>query len=480
MKPFSHNESYRFTISISDRCYSQKPTSVDYQSMSFHVENLNTTELVERIKSGHSICHVFRDNRRIKRNFQYTNAVFIDVDDSTISMEDLINESEQKPTIAYTTFSDGKNGLCRFRLIYIMDESIKNEQQYKNLYYHFLHENKLEKNKDNCGSVISQLMNGNSSDNIRVYSSHYIYNTDSFLQNVTIDLNNNKNITHQYQYCSSGTHRKKGNDDIDDTENAIRLLRKSTTAFLKQYKNSIIVSHTQLVYNEQGYTFYPDRYYRLDVRFGWSSGRPKIKKYRDGEGRRKRLHVDALMIRAIYPDISFVEMLYNMVYRREHYYDNSDSVLSDALIIREAKTVMAMSSEDIDALINNSKHGVFSTDPLWCIMHDVTRRAHARSVQKMLNYDSIREWYDVSLSVTENLQYAKEHEIKVSKRTLIRFCKDNDINTNPRQRPIEEWYDVTHSVKQNLAWAVEHDIKVSLSQLYHYCRVNHIDTKGKR
>lgn len=480
MKKFFLNESWRFNLSISDRCYSQKPTSVDYQSMSFHVETLNTTELVERIKCGYSICHVFQDNRRIKRNFLYTHAVFIDVDDSTVSMEDLIGRSEQKPTIAYTTFSDGRNGLYRFRLIYIMDVSVKNEQQYKNLYYYFINEINLDKNKDNCGSVISQLMNGNSSDNIRVYSSHYIYNTESFLHNVTQELYNNKNNTHQYQYCSSGTVCKKGNDDIDDTENAIRLLRKSTTAFLIKYKNSIIVSCTQLGYNEQGYAFYPDRYYRLDVRYKWSSGRPQIKKYRDGEGRRKRLHVDALLIRAIYPDISFTELLYNMVYRREHYYDNSDCVLSDALIIREAKTVVAMSIEEIETIIDNSKHGVFSTDPLWCIMHDVTRRAHARSVQKMLNYDSIREWYDVSLSVAENLKYARDNDIKVSRRTLIRFCHENNINTNPRKKPIAEWYNEELSVLQNLAWAQEQGIKVSQSQLYHYCRANHIDTKGNR
>ena len=56
-----------------------------------------------------------------------------------------------------------------------MDVSVKNEQQYKNLYYYFINKINMKKNKDNCGSVISQLMNGNSSDNIRVYSSHYIY-----------------------------------------------------------------------------------------------------------------------------------------------------------------------------------------------------------------------------------------------------------------------------------------------------------------
>jgi len=38
---------------------------------------------------------------------------------------------------------------------------------------------------------------------------------------------------------------------------------------------------------------------------------------------------------------------------------------------------------------------------------------------------------------------------------------ENDINTNPQKRPIEEWYNKTQSVKKNLEWAKEHEIKVS-------------------
>ena len=43
----------------------------------------------------------------------------------------------------------------------------------------------------------------------------------------------------------------------------------------------------------------------------------------------------------------------------------------------------------------------------------------------------------------------------------MRFCMENDINTNPQQKPIEEWYNEMQSVKQNLEWAKEHEIKVS-------------------
>ena len=79
----------------------------------------------------------------------------------------------------------------------------------------------------------------------------------------------------------------------------------------------------------------------------------------------------------------------------------------------------------------------------------------------MINYEKIGEWYDVGSSVLENLKYADDNGIKVSKMTLIRFCKENGISTNPKQRSIEEWYNEKQSVKQNLEWAKGKGIKVS-------------------
>ena len=112
-------------------------------------------------------------------------------------------------------------------------------------------------------------------------------------------------------------------------------------------------------------------------------------KYRDGEGRRKRLYVDALMIKAIRPDITFMELLYNLVFRRQYYYDNSDGVLENRLLIEDTNAVIAMSSEEIFAKISNSRHGKFSTDPVWCSLHNVTRRKHSRTVAKMINYEKL-------------------------------------------------------------------------------------------
>lgn len=209
---FKLNESYRFDISISDRCYDHKPTSEDYKSMSFHVENLSADELIDRIKSGHSFCHVFKDNRRTKKNFLYASAVFIDVDDSPQPMEVFLNGCEHKPSIAYTTFSDGKNGTYRFRLIYLFDKRISSAEEYKYLYYHIINMIGLEQTKDNCGSVTTQLMNGNSSNYVRVFCSEHVWDKLSFLQNCHLELYTPHTHT---QYISNRQFCKKGETNIN-------------------------------------------------------------------------------------------------------------------------------------------------------------------------------------------------------------------------------------------------------------------------
>ena len=142
-----------------------------------------------------------------------------------------------------------------------------------------------------------------------------------------------------------------------DVNSVIQLLNKNPKAFLTEFSDTTLVFQTDLEYNEQGYALFPDRFFRLNVRYEWSSGKPHISKYRDGEGRRKKLYVDALMIKAIRPDITFIELLYNLVYRRQYYYDNSDGVLANRLLIENSHAVIAMSTEEVDARINNSRHG---------------------------------------------------------------------------------------------------------------------------
>lgn len=122
--------------------------------------------------------------------------------------------------------------------------------------------------------------------------------------------------------------------------------------------------------------------------------------------------------------------------------------------------------------------GRFKVSKSYCAEHDIKPLQYSRHVCKILHHDEIGSWYDVCLSVTSNLQYAQSQNIKISRATLYKFCKENNINPNPMKVPIESWYEVMHSVDENYQYALSHKIKVSKRTLYNYCKKNNLNTNG--
>ena len=50
-------------------------------------------------------------------------------------------------------------------------------------------------------------------------------------------------------------------------------------------------------------------------------------------------------------------------------------------------------------------------------------------VRKTLHFDEITKWYDTTKSVKENLIFAKEKHIKVSRATVYNYCTEKGIST---------------------------------------------------
>lgn len=116
---------------------------------------------------------------------------------------------------------------------------------------------------------------------------------------------------------------------------------------------------------EDGYCILDDSYVLLPMRMKWNNKNARINKYRDGEKRRQKIYLDAFLIRKIKLDISFVELLYNLVLRRKMFYDNSDGTLTDFYLISVVDSIMKLSETDILKL-KNTKHAKFKTDKNWC------------------------------------------------------------------------------------------------------------------
>ena len=411
---------FEFEISISERAYCAKPKSEDYKSMKFRKVIVNPSKFMEYIRLGYSYCHVFKNDHRSNADFLYTYFVSIDVDDSHVSLANYLEKPYMKPTLAYTTFSNKKNGSYSYRLIYCFLEQI-DAQMYEPLYISICSYVGLTNTKDDCGRVLSQLMNGNSQPYMEYYLSNRIYGISDFVQ-----------ISHLRLYCREDNmynpkrlNCKKEFNSNNSINNKIitDLNRLELPVFLAEYARLGIVEQTKLDYNEDGYCLIPDSFMKVFNRIVWTNKHARISKFKDGEGRRKRLFTDACIIRKIEPDITFEKLLYNLVYRRMRYYDNRDNVLTNKVLIEKAKYVLSLPMDKMDVL-SPTKHGKFTTSKKYCIEHNLKRISYARKVQKDLNYQSIGEWYDLDKTVSENYNFAKLNGIKVGLTTLKMFCKD--------------------------------------------------------
>lgn len=489
MDLYFEDASFRFEIGLSSKRYDHKPTKDDYRQMKFVKTVLNPSVLLSKLVDGHSICHIFKNDIKKKKNFLYSYSVFIDVDDFSETMSDFLNACDLKPTLAYTTSSNGLPGKgFRFRLIYIFNDRITDETQYKNLYNILVDKIKLSQTKDHCGSVSNQLMNGNSNSNVETFLSNFIYDLHcEFFQNVS-----SQPLILKRPEVPPHPPIHNGSDDTFWKKDAVQtkiyelsptdkqfvaLLNKNTGLFLKKMSSLYaIITETHISYNEDGYGLFPEGYVKVPIRYAWKPMR--VNPFHDHEKRRKRLFIDACIIKFIKSDISFPELLYNLAFRREKYYDNCDGVLTNNILVEKTSQVVAMNRDDILNYVRESEHGRFKIDRLYCLIKDLKPKSYAGVVKRKLHYEEIEKWYNPDISVTENLSNAESNGVRVSRSTLIRYCREHGLKTTPQLVPIETWYDNTMSVAENLRRAKANGIKVSKSKLYSYCKEWGINPKG--
>lgn len=105
----------------------------------------------------------------------HTNIVSIDVDDTDICIADFVRSIQLKPTFAYETFSNGKDGTFSYRLVYVIAEPM-NRRCFNEMYEKICRMTGLEHTKDHCGKQITQLMNGTTL-NAYCYRSNIIYSS---------------------------------------------------------------------------------------------------------------------------------------------------------------------------------------------------------------------------------------------------------------------------------------------------------------
>lgn len=368
----------RFKLSITEQPYKKKPDKDEFSKIRFIRQELTIDDFVGAIECGYGFTYVYDQKNfhikyKTKENFRYTKVLAFDIDDTDCDFETALDACVFPPTIAYRTYSDGEDGKCSYRFIYVFKNYI-NSLNFNEIYTEVARTNHF-KDLDE-----------------RVYNQFY-FGTDKEGTVVNYD--------------------------------AIYTLEDFNVG-LASYK-----THTDLIPSEDGtYFTFPDDYYEIKRlwTFDQDTKRRHIRRYTD-EGRlsrRKQLFIDGQLFKRI-NGIESVETMYRILQNEmKIYYDNTTDPISDEELRDIARRVIQYPFKCKTC----DKHPSFRINvPYWKSVMNVGNSTYKpitaiNIIRKKIRLDLFKKIYDDSQSYAENMNKLKENNFKISRRTFYNYLKE--------------------------------------------------------
>ena len=418
-------------IGISNLCYEHKPTQEEIEKMKFSNKEVNIDDFSSLIKEGYAYTSVMKDDHRSKDNFIKTNIITFDIDSCSVNMDETLKRLSIKPYICYTSPSNGLEGKgYRYRMIYCLEEPITKREDY------YVYARSLE------DQLALQSIVGDCVDNRSYYPEQYWngcrgcniflnHSNNNILSYNDILLNNNYRKDYHSRTSSSNStkvsvkHNKEQQNILcvsdtfmDDYWNMT--YQDFLTKYIDVYSN---IMATPIEYNEDDpIVYYPENYY--EIRRPWYKVNGETYKLKDGHQRRKTLYTNGIIRRLINPDITFDNLLYNLVFEFQYYYINNGNKIDKKILYGIAMN--AMEAEIDESLIRKGRPRYnFFINPLYCKKHGMKAKQVLGQVNNKKQY--IGEFYDLNLTDQENIEIMKEYGLVISKPTLDRWKKENGI-----------------------------------------------------
>ena len=402
-------------VSISTQGFTSKPQSSQISSLHFNEQDVHISELANFISKGHSYCNIFNKTSfgvkdKNKNNFRYSNIISVDIDHTTVSMDEALSHIQTIPSIAYETYSNGKDGLYSYRFIYALTEMVGIDKVYPLIdYFYGKVEAELNITTDKRTKNPYQYFNGTF--NKRVITNNIEYNPldlSPFISSLRPSNTPSGIVAHKVE--KRALESKYESLFINDffTMKFSELLDKYIGAFINKEHSDIpsVDEDTPIIY-------FPEDYREIRRYDG---------KIKDGNGRRNKLFINGIIRRLIEPSLSFDNILFNLVYEVYYYIDNTDKVITKNTLVGIAKNVMNTNIDDYKGLgISKRK---YMANPKYCVKYNKTKK----SVSKMkINYDLVGELYDDLLSDKQNVEIMKEYGIQISVSTLRKWRYNSHI-----------------------------------------------------
>ncbi|MBQ6193470.1 MAG: hypothetical protein IJK62_08285 [Bacteroidales bacterium] len=442
----------KILVSISTDKVENKDSNI-WASLKYKKTEIRLSQLTELIKQKYAFCGVFDDEEitqlhKTKSNWVGAYIVPIDLDNRKMPFEEfieLIEESEICPNLAYRTANDGTKG-NRYRLLYCFDEMIVNETLYKQIYDGLIQQIETltnEKNHDNCGGVITQSFAGTDKAKDILYNDFYfsIKGVKELFGISTLNLSDKHKREKEQKPIAKKRQIKYDNFDFSNYDLMIKefaqdfnkmgilqLIEKYGTLYPNIESTPLKEENEDIAFIDIPQNYIEiKRYWFLTDEALKNNKMATIRKISDGMGRRKKLYLNAIIRRLINNIISFDNLLFNIICEFSYYMINDGNKITKKDLFEIVERAYNADLSKYNNLIIGNNERKFIVNPLFCIKHNISKKAAVRIAVKQRNAQKIGELYDFNLTDKENIEVMKKYGVDICLRTLKQWKKENGL-----------------------------------------------------
>lgn len=384
---YVNKDTLHLYISVDQREFKEKPKTNKEKSSMFFNTLYATLPMVEKwCSKGYTFASLYKDNsgkmkntfsvkEKNNRNYMGQQFVFVDIDHYHHSLDWIMERILLKPSLAYYTFSEGKNGKKNghnMRLVYAFGSMLNAEEYAKIMevldYMLRISFNEKERILDGAASKRSQMFFGTRKENMYSEQSYLIYSKPD-LSGIILpkeqekELKKSLNNTHTSDINDFALYQDSLNEcpgfwkSLEEAYNSGNYGEVGKWIELFDGKNGCYRVNEQLQAEEEVVTLEEDGKkfsYRKFPKGKLILNYPMVKKIErddegnvkiytkvkilmDGEHRRKRLFTYGMMRRGL--GCSFVNTVYNLIYDQHLFTNNDDKVFTYNEILRVSKGI---------------------------------------------------------------------------------------------------------------------------------------------
>ena len=461
---YKTNNNFNGRMNISSTYYNEKPKGHEIAQIKFNEMTVSNDMLSSFISNGYCYCPTERKLDKVSTS----NYICIDVDDSTVEMNDYVSTLTDKPTIYYTTPSNGnidksrkKYGddehIYRFRLLYALNNPTTNATEYEQAYRYITTTNNM--------SFVdfrpaNQYYNG--SKGCELHNTHRVYTLPEEYKNVVLATEGKKSSSPKSKQMNVAVNPSDGHNELHLDVDVLSAFLDCTKYedFLSWYNGMFGESNLlrETLYNQDEHDerkLVCDDYYIIPKKYiGWDK-QSKTKlygKWLDGENRHTRIYITGIILRKLNPEAKVDDLLREIVAILLTYYSlkNPDGSLkfSKKTILQLLSSVM---KADLTKELKAIKHPSFKVSNSYCEKNKVSKRevvseilSEKRIEKKEEKYRMIDCFFDFDITwndgsrITQQQWIAilKENGIEVSIATFKRYLNDRGYSKRRNNKKV--------------------------------------------